>query len=100
MFGRGADLLFDDIEIVEQPFPSRSHAPLFLDVFRQQAVYVPQHPLVFGQARQKTIVRACVCDLVHSGKDLAMLLHLRDAEKLRPEGEFLGNAFFGWVLPG
>ncbi|KAF5056934.1 hypothetical protein DSECCO2_362060 [anaerobic digester metagenome] len=100
MLGCGADLFFDDIEVVEQPFSGRSYAPVLLDVLGQQAVHPPQYPFVLGQARQEAIARTPVGKLVHACQDLAVLLHLGGAEQLRPEGELLVDALSRRAVSG
>jgi hypothetical protein len=60
-----ANLLFDEIEIVEQPFPGRRDPAVRLDRGRQQVAGLDQDRLVLGQPLQKRSgarPKASVCD--------------------------------------
>ena len=50
-----ADLLFDQIEIVEQPFAGWSQAAVCRDRGGQQIADTDQRAFVIGQARQKLV---------------------------------------------
>ncbi len=78
----GANLLFDEIEIVEQPFASRRDAAVRRDRLRQQAAHADQGALVRRQPRQKPVRRAPRRQLVRGRERPAMLRHLLGAEQL------------------
>ena len=78
-----ADLLFDEIEVVEEPFRGRRDPALGGDRRRQQVAYVDQHDLVCCQPRQELVRRAPRSELVRGRKGPPMLLHLIGAEQLR-----------------
>jgi hypothetical protein len=80
-----ADLLLDQIEIVEQPLAGRRHAASGFDRFRQQPGCLDQYLFVVGQSRQQAIRAACVRIPMHASEKLAVLFHLVAAEQLRPQ---------------
>ena len=51
----GAGLLFDEVEVVEQPLPCRLDAVLRRNRRRQQVAGLDQHALIRGQARQQLV---------------------------------------------
>ena len=53
-----ANLFFDQIEVVEQPFPGRCNPAVCLDCLCQQVVDFKQETFIFGQPRQKSVPRA------------------------------------------
>ena len=53
----GADLLFDQVEIVEQPFGGRLDAAALIGRRRHEIVGLDQHTLVFVEPRQELIAR-------------------------------------------
>jgi hypothetical protein len=82
---------FDDVEIVEQPFPGRCNPAVRPHVLRQQVVNLKQETAIVGQSRQKPVPRASGLQPMHVGKDLTVLFHLIGAEQLRSEGQFIGG---------
>jgi hypothetical protein len=82
----GADLLFDEVEVVEQPFPGRGDPAVLGDRRGQQPAHTDQGAFVGRQARQQAGPRRAlgqrVCD---SGENPAVLLHLIGAEQLRAQ---------------
>ena len=81
----GADLLFNQIEVVEQPFRRRGHPAIGGDGRGQQPAHVDQSALVGCQASQKVVRTMPVRQLVRRSKSLAMLFHLVGAEQLRSQ---------------
>ncbi len=51
----GANLLFNQIEVVEQPFPGRRNPAVCLYRLRQQIVDADQDAFILGQSCQKAI---------------------------------------------
>ena len=92
MPGRSANLLLDQIEIIEQPFAGGRDAAIILDRGRQQVAGSNQHRLIFGQAGKKVIRGAAGAEFVRSGERLAVLLHLIGAEQLRAQRQFFVGA--------
>ena len=84
----GANLLFDQIEIIEQPFPGRRDAAALRDRLGQLAAHSDQGTLVRCQPRQQPVRRAPRRQLVRGRKRLAMQLHLVGAEQLASERRF------------
>jgi hypothetical protein len=50
-----ANLFFDQIEVVEQPFPGRHNPALGLDGLGQQVAGSNQDPFILSQPRQKSV---------------------------------------------
>src|SRR6185437_8668984 len=61
-----ADLLVDEVEVVEQPFRRRGDAPPGRGCFRQQVAGAQQEHLVGGQPRQQQVVAGALGDLVRT----------------------------------
>jgi hypothetical protein len=80
-----ADLLFDEVEVVEQPFPRRGDTPLGRDRRRQQIADVDQNDFVRGQPPQQVVRRSSQSELVRGRKRLAVLFHLIGTEQLRSQ---------------
>ncbi len=82
LFG-SADLFFDQIEIVEQPFCCRGDLPVILDGSRQQIAGLGDDDVVFSEPRQQLVACAPGTELVRAGQRLAVLLHLYRTEEFR-----------------
>ena len=79
---RGADLLFDQVEIVEQPFARRRDAPIRPHRRGQQIAGVAQHHLVRGEPGKELVRPAAMRQLVRGCQRPPVLLHLLGAEEL------------------
>ena len=90
-----ADLLFDQVEIVEQPFRGGRDAAIGRDRCRQQAANFDQDAFVLGQPCQQLVGRATRRQPVRDREVLAVLLHLIGAEQLRSQ-----RRLFHGVFPG
>ncbi|MNV44254.1 hypothetical protein D3C71_1360070 [compost metagenome] len=55
MASRGLDLFFDQVVVVEQPFPGRGHRPLFAHYVAEQCVGIFQDTLVGLQAIEQAL---------------------------------------------
>ena len=84
-----ADLLFDQIEIVEQPFPGRRDPAALRGLLCQQAAHFDQGALVRRQPRQKPVRCAPRRQLVRGRERLAVQRHLVGAEQLGPQRWFV-----------
>ena len=78
-----ADLLFDQVEIVQQPFGGRLDAAVLIGGRRHEIVGLDQHPLVLVEPRQQLVVRPTRGQLVRRRDRLRVPLELIDAEKFR-----------------
>ena len=87
------DLLFDEIEVVEQPFPGGRDAVVRCDGCRQPAAGLDQHALVRGQPRQQLIRHASLDQAVGGRQPHAVLFHLIRAEQLRPQRRLFLDRF-------
>ena len=85
----GPDLLFDEVEIVEQPIASRCDPALLGGRAGQQGTHLDQHTLVRGQSWQELVGSTARRQAVRGGKCLAVQFHLLGAEQLRPQRRFL-----------
>ena len=78
----GADLLLDQVEIVEQPFTGRRDRALGLDRRGEQIEGAQQGLLVRRQPRQQEVGDAPAGQRMDPGQRLAVAAHLPAAEQL------------------
>ena len=64
-----ANLFFDQIEVVEQPFPGRRNPAVGLDRLCQQLADFQQEIFILGQPRQKSVPRTSRLQLVRTRKE-------------------------------
>ena len=76
-----ANLLFDEIEIVEQPFPRRDDAAIGRQRLGQQPASFDQDSFVVGESCQQAIGGPARRQLVRGGQEPPVLLHLVVAEQ-------------------
>ena len=81
----GANLLFDQIKVVEQPFPGRGNPAVCLDRLNQQVADSNEDGFILSQPLQQPALRTPRAQLVRARQGLAMLLHLIGAEQLRSQ---------------
>ena len=81
-------LLFDDMEVIEQPFGRRGDRPLLPRRPRQRAMNRAQHPCVLAHPREKLASLLCAIDPLCLGEGRGVLLEPLRAEQLDPEGVF------------
>jgi hypothetical protein len=81
----GTNLLFNEIEIVEQPFPGWRDLATLRNNRRQQVAHFDQCAFVRRQPTQQPVRRAPRRQPVRPGKRLAVLRHLIGAEQLRSQ---------------
>ena len=86
---RRADLLLDQVEIVEQPFAGRRDRLLRLDRPGQQRAGIGQHGLVLGEAWEQEIATPLRPEHVRGRKRRAVLLHLLGTEELGAKRRFV-----------
>jgi hypothetical protein len=65
---RGPDLLFDQVEIIEQPFARRRDAQFRPDRDRQGVAGIDQDLLVLVETPQQTVLRCETAERVRSGQ--------------------------------
>ncbi|MNS70210.1 hypothetical protein D3C72_1035510 [compost metagenome] len=88
-----ADLLFDQVEVVQQPFVGGGELAVLLHGFDQQRAGFAQQGLVFIQARQQLVLRAECAQHVRLGQRPAVRFHLHGVEQFRAQRRFaLGGA--------
>ena len=87
----GADLFFDEVEVVEQPFAGRGHAAIRLGVAREQRADLDQHLLVRRETSQQPIGRAPSDQLVRDRQLTAVLRHLIGGEQLGSQRGAVGT---------
>jgi hypothetical protein len=75
-----SDLLFDQIEIVQQPFAGGRNAPVCFCRSRQKITGFPQYLFVVSQSRQKLVWHASTGDRVRGRQAFTMLFHLLSTE--------------------
>ncbi len=76
MFPSGADLLFDQVKIVEQPFSSRSDSPVGGYRLAQQITDSKENIFVLVQSGQELVGGALQIQLVHARQVLPVQFHL------------------------
>jgi hypothetical protein len=84
----GANLVFDKIEIVEQPFRRRRNPPVTLGGGRDEVIRLDENAFVLSQARNKFVRVAARRQPVRRRQRLRMTLQLLDAEQLRAQRLF------------
>ncbi len=92
-----ADLLFDQIEIVEQPLRSGRNAIIRRDRRGQQVAHFHQDCFVLREPGQQAVGSASRRHPVRGGQALAVLFHPIGAEQLRSQQRFLVGEFSGRV---
>ena len=100
----GADLLFDQVVVVEEPLGGRRDPPAALHRVGDDLVRVAQHALVGPQPRQQPVRLRAPCPgrphVVPAGQRLGVLLELADAEQLGPQRLFVRQRRRSPPLPG
>jgi hypothetical protein len=91
MPARGADLLLDEIEVVQEPFSGRSDVPGLGIGGRHEIIDLGQDLLIFRQSQQQSVRPAFRVDAVFVGHRHRMLAQLLDAEKFIPHREGTGS---------
>ena len=84
----GADLLFDEIEIIEQPFPGRHHPAALRGRRRQQFAHVDQGAFVLCQPSQEPVRCLPGNQPVRGRERLAVQRHLIGAVQLGAQRGF------------
>ena len=85
-----ANLLFDDVKIIDQPFGRRRDRALLADCPRDIPIGVKQYsPIVAHARRHRASASRPIGDALRNRQRLAMLLEPLDAEQLS------SNRFFG-----
>ena len=84
-----ADLLFDQVEIVQQPFGGRFDTAVLSVGRRHQIIRLDQHPLVLVQSRQQFVASSPHSQLVRRRDRLGMPFQLIDAEQFRSQRLFV-----------
>jgi hypothetical protein len=90
-----ADLLLDQVEIVEQPLRGGGDAQVRGDVGGLSFADVREDAFVRGEARQQPVAGAARREPVRGRKALAVLLHLVGAVELRSQRRFLIEGLAG-----
>jgi hypothetical protein len=84
-----ANLFFNQVEVIQQPFAGRRNAPVRLDRFCDEGANVNQDRFILGQPRQEMIRRVSRTQRVPSRERLAMLLHLFGTEQVGTQRGFV-----------
>ena len=92
------NLLFDEIEIIEQPFAGRRNPAGRLHRLRQQIADSDQDVFILRQPAQKLVRSLPWTQPVQAGQDLAVLLHLIGAEELRTQRWLTAGVLFRQVV--
>lgn len=96
---RGANLFFDQIEVIQQPFCRGRHLPSGLDRLRQLIARIDDDVFIFGETRQQQVASTLGIEFVSVGQDAPVLLHLQDAEQLGAQRQLFillpTSSFFG-----
>ena len=96
---RRADLLLDQVIVVDEPLGRRRDLATAPDRIADEPIRVAQRQLVVAQARQQPVVaRGSGRDLVPAGDAPRVALELRDVEELGPDRRGF-EALQRWVIP-
>src|SRR6185436_3467209 len=79
-----ANLLLDQVEVVEQPFSRRRNPSIGLDCGREHIEGTQEDAFVIGQSSQQPVPNVPHSQLMRAGKELAVSTHLLTAEQLGP----------------
>src|SRR6476620_445203 len=93
-----ANLLFDQVEVIEEPFPGRGDTAFRPDCSGQKFAGADEEVFVFSQPREKFVFGGFPAQFMRGGERLAMLLHLVGAEQLRTQRSRIGGEFFGGAI--
>ncbi len=94
----GANLFFDQIEVIEQPLPGRRDLAGRRDRNHEQRADVDQGPFVLGQPRQKLVRPMSRRQLMRGRETPAVLFHLDGAEQFRAQRRLVADVFFGRAI--
>jgi hypothetical protein len=94
-----ANLFFDEIKVVEEPFPCRRDPPISFYGLCKQVSHFVEDAFIFAQTWQQSFSDSVCAQGVCAGKGLAVLLHLGGAEQLRPERRLIANALLRQSAP-
>src|ERR1041384_4458463 len=93
-----ANLLFDEIEVIEQPFAGRRNPAGRLHRLCQQIADSDQDVFILCQPAQQLIRSLLRTQAMQTGQDLAVLLHLINAEELRTQRWLAAGVLFCQVV--
>ena len=94
-----ADLFFDQVEVVEEPFPGRRDPAVRIDRRRQQVAGSRQDAFILRQPGQKPVPNPSRTQPVRARQGLAVLLHLFAAEQFRTQRRFVTGVHFRRPAP-
>jgi hypothetical protein len=94
-----ADLFFDQIEVVEEPFPGRRDPAVRIDSRRQKVAGSRQDAFILRQPGQKRIPNPSRPQPVRARKGLAMKLHPVGAEQFRTQRRLVAGVHFRRSAP-
>jgi hypothetical protein len=86
-----ANLFFEEIKVVEEPFPCRCNPPIFFYGLCKQVSNFMEDVFILTQPCQQSFRDRACAQYMGAGKGLAVLLHLGGAEQLRSERRFITN---------
>ena len=92
------NLFFDQIEVIEEPFPGWRDTAFFLNGSSQKLAGFDEEVFIFSQPREKLVLSAFLAQLMRAGKRLAMLLHLVGAEQLQAQRRRIGRELLGGAI--
>src|SRR5688500_13695010 len=93
-----ANLFFDEIEVIEQPFTGGRNPAGRLHRLRQQIANSDEDVFVLRQPTQKLVWSLVRTQPMQTGQDLAVLLHLINAEELRTQRWLAAGVLFCQVV--
>ena len=84
-----ADLFFDQVEIIQQPFGRRRQLPVFLDCTGEDRAGVQQHRFIVRQAAQQLVAHTPLAHAVGLRQASAVMFHLYRAEQFGAQRQFV-----------
>jgi hypothetical protein len=95
----GVYLLFNQIKVIEQPFPSRRNPAVCPNRILKQVPDFDEDEFILGEPGKKPACRAPHAQFVQARQSLAVRLHLGATEKLRSQQRLGAFVFLRQAMP-
>jgi hypothetical protein len=90
---RSANLLLNQIKIIQQPLSRRRNLPPQLNRLGQLIAGVNNHVFIVSQARQQLITIRLLGQTMRTSQNTSVLLHLQSAKQFRPKRQLFTQSF-------
>jgi hypothetical protein len=85
-----ADLLFEHMKIIQQPFCCRRDGVLLTDCLGNCFIGITQHPAILAHSRNQFVTFLSATDFLRMRQTYRMLFQSFSTEQLEANGRFLG----------